>query len=491
MDLSLLENQVGNNEVIDAFHELIGGKGPNDEEILEMLDDCNSDPDESDESDDEGLTVGKTNVDHQLYEELKLKLKEGKLRLDRTNDQDKELCFLLETDDLQPYELIRLRNVYSCWEQLNTWRVADTASNENEGKITNEEESAYPQHSKKRTIYERDLEVTADDEPTPNKRRKLLETFGLSTPSPLVKKSHATEIEMKQISVAVHLWAERKMGGIKFLQSSRLNDSDFEDILKFTGPESKCKLMKGRTLPQLRSLWRNTVGGKHFYRGHNKTGFENEHRVHFPSDPFCPFGHCNSGIMSPMDIDLIVLTPKLDSEVLPVETDKKKRMLTSRKLFEEDEDGSEKVEEDIIEEEDRSKSVFSLSQVDEAIHDECDKELSYSLSKDDNEKLEIDGNENSLEDVGEPSFHCKIDGCGKVFQTFFGFERHNTAYHAHTKLEKEGSTCPVCKKTFSLVLSPPKTEVNTNNLIFFMLRAVKISFLQEQIIRKRRHQIYI
>ena len=48
-------------------------------------------------------------MDKELYEELKHELKEGKLKLDRKNDLDMKLCLLLETDDLQPYELIRLK----------------------------------------------------------------------------------------------------------------------------------------------------------------------------------------------------------------------------------------------------------------------------------------------------------------------------------------------------------------------------------------------
>jgi hypothetical protein len=52
-------------------------------------------------------------------EELKQNLLEGKLVLDRSNDLDQKLLFLLETKHLQPYELIRLRNVYSFWESYN------------------------------------------------------------------------------------------------------------------------------------------------------------------------------------------------------------------------------------------------------------------------------------------------------------------------------------------------------------------------------------
>ena len=32
-----------------------------------------------------------------------------------------KLLFLLETDSLQPYELIRLGNLYSSWEERKKW----------------------------------------------------------------------------------------------------------------------------------------------------------------------------------------------------------------------------------------------------------------------------------------------------------------------------------------------------------------------------------
>ena len=184
------------------------------------------------------------------------------------------------------------------------------------------------------------------------------------TPSPILKPSSITEIEMKRVSVAVHLWAERKMGGVKFLHNTRLTDSHFEDILMFTGPGSNWNLMKETTLKQLRCLWRNTFGGKKYYRGHKKTGFENEAQRHTQSDQFCPFGHCSSGVMSPMDIDLIVLTPKRSTPLLL----EKKATLSSRKLFE----TNEEMEESAPSNEENATS-----------YEETDKEALESVSIDD------------------------------------------------------------------------------------------------------------
>ena len=231
--------------------------------------------------------------------------------------------------------------MYSCWEQTNQWRKSSkkemekpTKSEVNEQATKREQRSDRP----KRNILE--ISKDPDDslqESTPIKRQKLLETFGLNTPSPLKRNSHVTEIEMKAISVSIHLWAERTMGGVKFLHNTRLENFHFEQVLKFTGPTSQWKLLKNRTIPQLRSLWRNTFGGKHFYRGAKKTGFENAQQRHNSSAQCCPFNHCNSGIMSNMDVDLIVLTPtRTCSGVSEVET-----VSSSRKLFQEMNVGAE------------------------------------------------------------------------------------------------------------------------------------------------------
>jgi hypothetical protein len=42
-DLTLLENEVHNHAVLDAFQEVFGGKGPTDKEILQMLEECDAD----------------------------------------------------------------------------------------------------------------------------------------------------------------------------------------------------------------------------------------------------------------------------------------------------------------------------------------------------------------------------------------------------------------------------------------------------------------
>ena len=66
---------------------------------------------------------------------------------------------------------------------------------------------------------------------TPQKRMELFEKFGIETPSPLVKQSKVTQEEMKQLSIAVHLWAENKYGSVNLLQQVRLKEKDFKDVV--------------------------------------------------------------------------------------------------------------------------------------------------------------------------------------------------------------------------------------------------------------------
>ena len=127
-DLTLIENEVSNMSVIDAFEEMIGGKGPDDEEkkILQMLEQCDSESETASESDSGDMSDSDEEKDlkedyYGWYKELKIKLREGTLELDIAKEKDKKLLFLLQTDSLQPYELIRLRNVYAFWEQSKSW----------------------------------------------------------------------------------------------------------------------------------------------------------------------------------------------------------------------------------------------------------------------------------------------------------------------------------------------------------------------------------
>ena len=71
-DLTLLENKVNDQDVLDAFQEVFGGKGPTDGKIRQMLEECDSDTEEVPESDEND---NNTDVDYKWYENLKLELK--------------------------------------------------------------------------------------------------------------------------------------------------------------------------------------------------------------------------------------------------------------------------------------------------------------------------------------------------------------------------------------------------------------------------------
>ena len=445
-DLTLFENEIEHHSAIVVFQEMCGGKGPDDQmkKILEMLDECESGTDDSDEDDDESSSDEK-DTHYIWYEELKTKLKEGTLKLSKSNFQDQKLLYLLETDHLQPYEICKLRNVYSCWEQNLKWREDSKKDIETETesliKTRVEKKEKAPvkpsdrETRQKRSCQEMSLDSNSIDEITPIKRQKLLKTLGLGTPSPLIKNSTVNELEMKRISVCVHLWAERKMGGVSFLHNTRLENCHFKDILEFSGPGSKWNLMKNRSLPQLRSLWRNTAGGKHYYRGHRQTGLENEKQRHGPSSQYCPFSHCQSGIMSPMDVDLVILTP--NKTVVKEGT----KPTLSRKLFE------ERIVNEANNNEGNTDDANQLI-LDEHKRDEYESESVESdgnLSQtEESAALKIE-DENSEEKL-EQNFVCKIEDCGKVFQTFSGFDRHKSVKHPQENFDKEESKCPICNK---------------------------------------------
>ena len=457
-ELTLNENQIADNSTVEVFEELIGGKGPSEDQIRDMLDNYKSDGSDSDEAAENSDPYACDSDDYKWYVDLKQQLQNGVLKLQRSNHLDEKLIFLLDTEYLEPYEILRLKNVYSCWEQHQVWKGDEDSPGYKEIK-TSSIQSSTPSRLERRpkrviTVEHQQTNQT-EDESTPIKRAKLMETMGLNTPSPLLKMSKITYHEMKQISVSVHLWAERNMGGVKFLQTTRLGDFHFKEIMKFAGPGSKWNLMKDRTMRQLRSLWRNTLGGKDLYRGQHKTGYENDLGMHSPLDPYCPFGHCSSGMMSPMDRDLILLTPK---ETSPIRSPKK-HAASSRKLFH---DGNEPHAPQEISKElkdapsdmcvdgsknetvEEEESVLSSSQDDSALNSSQEDSTNFEVRLEEDESGKVSCSNNNEKTSQGLNFSCDI--CGKVFHTFFGLERHNADKHSNIMIEKLESTCNICNK---------------------------------------------
>ena len=205
-DKTFLENDVDNLALIDVMFEQVGGKGPSHEEeeekIRKMLEANDSETDDEETDNSCGTKDETTNEsndsgnNNRLYESLQNMLRNGTLELDRMKPQDQKLLFLLETEHLQPYELLRLRNVYSFWEQTKDWK-GSSENNHDKMKPTKQKIKTCTKVSKQ--VVERPRRTIADisndetdynDETTPRKRRRLLECFGLNTPSPLKKYSN-------------------------------------------------------------------------------------------------------------------------------------------------------------------------------------------------------------------------------------------------------------------------------------------------------------
>ena len=224
------------------------------------------------------------------------------------------------------------------------------------------------------------------------------------------------------------------MGGTQFLQEVRLEDIHFRDILNFTGPNSRWKLMKNRTIGELRSLWRNTFRGKHYYRGDGETGFENHLQRHSRSIKFCPLGHCKSGLMSPMDLDLILKEKDVN---IP---------RSSRQLFEDE------VNPPNQEQNSKPRTFDIPSEV-----ESCDPKIVHfndenpqdDQMEENSHQEQVELSTNNIEEEKDGSgmkFACNIDQCEKHLQTFVGLERHKLIKHSTAKHQKEESTCQICDK---------------------------------------------
>lgn len=93
------------------------------------------------------------------------------------------------------------------------------------------------------------LNTHLTNQETPKQRNKMLNIFGIGSPSPFLKFSKTTEEDLKRLSVAIHLWAHKQFGSMKILQEDRLKDKHFQQILEFAGPSSKWHILKDRPAP--------------------------------------------------------------------------------------------------------------------------------------------------------------------------------------------------------------------------------------------------
>ena len=138
------------------------------------------------------------------------------------------------------------------------------------------------------------IQTTIDDiNRTPENKHKVFRDIHRS-PMSLTKK--ATFTDLQQVNAGIHLWCERRKGGVMYMMKNRLTDEDFMDVLEFVGPDSDFNMIGPYTASQLKGLWRNSRGLKDPYRGHHLTGFENENHLHVASELYCPFHFCSNGL---------------------------------------------------------------------------------------------------------------------------------------------------------------------------------------------------
>lgn len=289
-------------------------------------------------------------------------------------------------------------------------------------------------------------------------RAALFTKCELSEPSPLIKTKQPSEMELKRMSVAIHLWSHQKCGGVQFLKDVPLTDNHFQEIVNFAGPNSKWNLLKNRSVTQFKNMWRNKLKGKHFYHGHEETGFETEYKLHNSSSIFCPFEHCRQGFMSPFDVDLMLLTPDKQSSQ-SVETcslSVSKRLFTPEKNF-------------ITSKADRR--LESVSFKEPYLKEPKEDEILTSPSKKDipsptKEELKAQ-NKHLLQEIskikgelGEEKnmkvkrhqhtssslvFQCEIESCGKRFKSVFGLNNHQKCLHPEQKIDqKQKHQCCFC-----------------------------------------------
>ena len=283
---------------------------------------------------------------------------------------------------------------------------------------------------------------------TPIKRRRLLSKFDVFSPSPFTKQSEVTADEMKMLSLAVHLFAQKKFGGNKILQKIRLEDEHFQEILKMAGPGSKYNLLEDRSAFQYKCLWRNTAKSKSDFCGDPETGFETDMKVHFPSKQTCPFQHCKSGIESPMstvDIDLVLSSPKVGESSI-------KKASKCRKLFLQDETTDIR-RKDILKDtmlyEKPSPTKEELKMQNKLL-----KAKIFNLEKKVDDTIE---SKTTVKDINtQILIPCKYENCGKVFTSTYGLYMHQKGKHGIEKF-KNSQTCKYCGKDFLCIEKHIKT----------------------------------
>ena len=230
---------------------------------------------------------------------------------------------------------------------------------------------------------------------------------------------------MKRISAGIHFWAESTKGGTSILHRYRLKDTDFQSIIDFAGPESCYKIIKHRSSFQLKQIWRNIAKSEQYFRGHPETGYEAMNKFHHPSSQYCPFQHCQAGncsVMSPLDIDLCLITPKTTRERKSKKSGYQRRQL----IFDENEG--------------YKKSAAGNKSFDES-----------STTKEDVDQRNKHSEENkeNISDREKESFlvmKCNVKDCDKQFRSSFGLLKHQKKEHQNENIGPKAEMCKICGK---------------------------------------------
>ena len=257
---------------------------------------------------------------------------------------------------------------------------------------------------------------------TPKQRKTLFQMFGIV--SPFSRQKVPTEEELRRLSLAVHLWAERTHGSVNFLQENCLTERHFRDILVFAGPNSRWKLIPTRSVTQYKSIWQNAHHGTEHFHGDIDTGFETGSKLHSPSVRFCPFGHCM------LNSNLIKLTD-CNANMEP----------TRRKLFTPENISKLPLDREKIEEE--------TSPTKEELKKQ-NKFLEHQLNSinNNNKPKQLKPESKDGPSFSEPKIvKCTQPGCTKTFVTVFGLEQHLKKRHGEIeKYKKPKQECPFCGK---------------------------------------------
>ena len=299
-------------------------------------------------------------------------------------------------------------------------------SDDNKGSIVIDQETGIPEEAEHPTSQLSGGQEDDDESRnTPKQQTNIFRLFGIV--SPFIRQKVPTEEELRRFSLAVHLWAEKIHGSVRFLQENQLNERHFKEILVFAGPSSQWKLIPDRSVTQYRNLWQNAVYGD------TGTGFENERKLHDPSLPLCPFDHCklDSGmIYSPLDQNYLMP---------PISTSQDKS--SRRQLFASDISKSYKEQENTQE----SPTKEELKSQNKELLYEITELKSAKILKNE-EKTKSDPNKVII--FAEPKIvKCNQPGCIKSFVTVCGLERHIKKLHSEIEdYKKSKQVCPFCGK---------------------------------------------